>query len=139
LGPSHAAKVTKCCHVDRAKLRNGCVNSRGQRTQNTRDVLFENVVTFRLNRRELFRRESAAAGVREEAIDDSGNVSHMKSRGGYPRRTGIPLLLRQRLNDLADALADLKQDVRDRLKDGRNAIDGTALPPSNMWTGYATA
>src|SRR5688572_28562293 len=27
LSPSHAAKVAKCCHIDRAKLRNGCVNS----------------------------------------------------------------------------------------------------------------
>jgi hypothetical protein len=29
LGPSHAAKVAKCCHINRSKLRNGSVNSRG--------------------------------------------------------------------------------------------------------------
>ena len=54
LGPSHAAKVAKCCHIDRAELRNGCVNSGGQGAQNWRDVRCEKFLTFRLNRRELF-------------------------------------------------------------------------------------
>ena len=54
LGPSHAAKVAKCRHIDRAKLRNGCVNSCGERAQNCRDVRCEKFLTFRLNRCELF-------------------------------------------------------------------------------------
>src|SRR5437773_1947594 len=34
LGPSHAAKVAQCRYIDCAKLRNGCVNSCGERAQN---------------------------------------------------------------------------------------------------------
>ena len=56
-------------------------------------------------------------------------MSHMKGRGGYAGRAGVPLLLRQRLDDLADTLANLKKNVRDWLKDGGDAVDGTALPP----------
>ncbi len=52
-GPSHAAKVAECCHIDRAKLRNGRVNSRGEGAQNWRDVRDEKFLTFQLNRREL--------------------------------------------------------------------------------------
>src|SRR6187401_3425976 len=69
------------------------------------------------------------AGVGEKAIDHSGHMSHMKGRGGYPCRAGVPFLLRQRLDDLADTLANLKENVRDWLKDGRDAVDGTPLPP----------
>jgi hypothetical protein len=53
----------------------------------------------------------------------------MKGRGGDSRGAGVPFLLGQRLDDLADTLADLKQDVRDWLKDGGNAVDRAALPP----------
>ena len=53
LGPPHAAKIAQCRHIDRAKLRNGCVNSCGERVQNCRDVRCEKFLTFRLNRREL--------------------------------------------------------------------------------------
>ena len=138
LGPSHAAKVAKCRHIDRAKLGNGCVNSCGERAQNGRDVRREKFLIFRLNRCELFYRQCVPAGVREEAIDDSGNMSHVKGRGGYARRTGVPFLLRQWLDDLADTLANLKKNVRDWLKDGGDAVDGTALPPLSIhyltWT-----
>jgi hypothetical protein len=54
LGPSHAAKVAKCRHIDRAKLRNGRVNSCGLGSQNWRDVRREKFLTFQLNRCELF-------------------------------------------------------------------------------------
>ena len=53
LGPPHAAKVAQCRDIDRAKLRNGCVNSCGERAQNGRDVRREQFLTFRLNRCEL--------------------------------------------------------------------------------------
>ncbi len=129
LVPSHAADVAKCCHIDRAKLRDRCVNSCGQGAQDGRHVCCEDVLTFRLNRRELFCRQRVPSGVGEEAIDDSGNMSHMKGDGGYSGRAGVPFALRQRLDDLADTLAYLKKNVRDWLKDGRDAVDGTALPP----------
>lgn len=132
LGPSHAAKVAKRCHIDRAKLGNGCVNSCGEREQNRRDVRCEKFLAFRLNRRELFCREPVAAGVGEEAIDDSGNMPDMKGGGGYPRRAGVPFVLRQRLDNLADTLANLKKNVRDWLEDGGNALDGTTLPPFSV-------
>jgi hypothetical protein len=57
LSPSHAAKVAECCHIDRAKLRNGRVNSCGQGAQNRRDVRYQKFLTFQLNRCELFSRE----------------------------------------------------------------------------------
>jgi hypothetical protein len=132
LGPPHAAKVAQCRHIDRAKLRNGCVNSCGERAQNRRDVRCEKFLTFQLNRCELFCRERIPAGVGEKAIDDSGDMSHMEGRGGYPCRAGVPFLLRQRLDDLADTLANLKENVRDWLKDGRDAVDGAALPPLSV-------
>ncbi len=113
LGSSHAAKAAECCHIDRAKLRNGCVNSCGQGAQNWRDVRREKFLTFRPNCRELFCRQSVAAGVGEEAIDDTGNMPDMKGRGGDPCRTRVPFLLRQRLDDLADTLANLKKNVCD--------------------------
>jgi hypothetical protein len=53
----------------------------------------------------------------------------MKGRGSYACRARVPLLFGQRLDDLADTLANLKKDVRDWLKDGGNAVDGSALPP----------
>ncbi|MFN0158047.1 MAG: hypothetical protein ACKVRP_08265 [Bacteroidota bacterium] len=56
-------------------------------------------------------------------------MSHVKSGGGYPGGAGVPLLLRQRLDELADTLAYLKKNVRDWLKDGGDAVDWTALPP----------
>ncbi len=132
LGTSHASKVAQLCHIDRAKLRNGCVNSRRQGGQHWRDVACEQFLTFRLNRRELFRRECVAAGVGEEAIDDAGNVTHMKGRRGCPCRTGVPFLLRQRLGNLGDTLANLKKDVRDWLQEVGNAVDRPALPPFSL-------
>ena len=36
-------------------------------------------------------------------------------------RAGVPLLRRQRLDDLADTLAHLKKNVRDGLEDGGDA------------------
>ena len=56
LRPAHAANVAQCRHIDRAKLRNGRVNSCGERAQSGRDVRCEKFLTFRLNRCELFRR-----------------------------------------------------------------------------------
>jgi len=129
LGPSDAAKVAKRGHVDRAELRHRGVHSLGEREENGRDVRCEEFPTFQGNRRELLRRESMAAGVREQAIDDSGDVSHVKRRGSDASGAGIPLLLRQRLDDVADTFAHLQKNVRDRLKDVGNAVDGTALPP----------
>ncbi len=132
LGPSHATEVAKCCHVDRAKLRDGDVNPCGESVQSHRDFRSGKFQTFRLNRRELFRRQRVPSGVGEEAIDDSGNVSHMKGGGGYTGRASVPFLLRQRLDDLPDTLANLKKNVRDWLKDIGDAVDGTALPPLSI-------
>ena len=56
LGPPYAAKVAQCRDIDRAKLRNGCVDPGGERAQNCRDVRREKVLAFRLNRGELFDR-----------------------------------------------------------------------------------
>jgi hypothetical protein len=80
-----------------------------------RDVRREKFLTFRLNRRELFGRECVAAGVGEEAIDDAGNVSDVKCRGGDSCRARVPFLLRQRLDDLADTVPTLKKNEGDRL------------------------
>lgn len=53
LSPSNAAKVAERRHIDRAKLRNGCVNSCGQGAQNWLNVRHEQLLTFRRNRGEL--------------------------------------------------------------------------------------
>jgi hypothetical protein len=94
LSPSHAAKVAQCCHIDRSKLRYGCVNACGEDAQNGLDVRFEKVVTFRLNRGDLLWRQRVPAGVGEKAIDDAGNMSHMKGRGRHACRASVPFLLR---------------------------------------------
>src|SRR4051812_912864 len=128
LSPSHAAKVVQCGHIDGAQLRNGCVNPAGEPLEDSRDVRGEKLLTFRLNRRELVRRQRVAAGVGEKAIDDPGDVAHVKGRGRHSRGARVPFALGQRLDDLADALAHLQQDVRDWLEDGRDAVDRPALP-----------
>lgn len=129
---SHTPKAAQCCRVDRAKLRNGCVNSCGQGAQSWRDVRCEKFLAFRPNRCELFRRQNIAAGIGEEAIDDPGNVMDMKGRGGDACRARVPFLLRQQLNNLAHALANLQKNICDWLKDGRNPVDRTALPPLSV-------
>jgi hypothetical protein len=129
LGPSHAAKVAESCDVDRAKLRDSRVNSCRQGTQNCRDLRGEKFLTFQPNRRKLLWRECVPTGVGEKAIDDSGNMPDMKGGGGDTCRAGIPFSFRQGLDDFADTLANLKKNVRDWLKDGGDAVDGTALPP----------
>ena len=138
LGPSHTAKIAKCCDVDAAKLSYSRVNSRGQDAQDCRDIRSEKFLTLRLNGRQLLCRQCVPAGVREQAIDDSGNMSHMKGGGGYACRASVPLFLRQGLDDLADTLAHLKKNVRNWLKNAGDAFDGAALPPLSIrhlsWT-----
>jgi hypothetical protein len=56
----------------------------------------------------------------------------MKGGGGYTCRAGVSFLLPQRLDNLADTLANLKKNVRNWLKDGGDAVDGTALPPLSI-------
>jgi hypothetical protein len=77
----------------------------------------------------LFFRQRVPASVREEAIDDSGDMPHMKGCRSDASRPGIPLCPRQRLDNLADTLAHLQKNVRDWLEDIRDTVDGTALPP----------
>ena len=140
LAPADAAKVAEGRDIDGAKLRDGCVDASGQRSQNRGDVRGGKLLPFRLDRGELFGRQRLPASIGEEAIDDAGDVPHMKGGGGDPRRSGVPLRLRQRTDDLADTLANLKKDVRDGLKDGRDAVDGTALPPfgvGHAWTEFS--
>jgi hypothetical protein len=60
---------------------------------------------------------------------------------GFDRiRLTIRVVLRQRLDDLADTLANLKKNVRDWLQDSGDAVDGTALPPFSVshlpWTSF---
>src|SRR3954469_15574777 len=61
LSPPDAAKVVQCGHIDGAQLRNACVNSARERIEDSRDVRCEKLLTFGLNRRELFRRQRMAA------------------------------------------------------------------------------
>src|SRR5262245_53533348 len=129
LWPPYTSKLAQRRDVDRAQLRQRCVESTRGRAQDSWDVCRDPLLALRTNRRELLRRQRLAAGVREEAIDDAGNVSHVKSRRRDACRPGVPLLLGQRRDDLADALANLKKNVRDWLEDGGDAVDGTALPP----------
>jgi hypothetical protein len=124
-----ARKVAQCRHVDGAKLRQGGVDSCGEGVQRLRDIRREKLPLFRLNRRELLRREGAASGVGEEAVDDPGHVPHVECRRRDPGGAGVPFLLSQRFYDLAHALAHLQQNMRDRLEDGGNAVDRAALPP----------
>ena len=56
LRPAHPAETAKCCHIDRAKLRNRGINSRSEGAQDCRDLGSAKVAAFRLNRRELLRR-----------------------------------------------------------------------------------
>jgi Family of unknown function (DUF5670) len=56
----------------------------------------------------------------------------MKGRRGYAGGAGVPFLLRQRLDDLADTLANLQKNVGDWLKDRGDAVDGPALPPFSV-------
>lgn len=125
----HAAKVTECRDIDCPEFRDRCINTDGERIQHPRDVVGNKFPALQSNRGELLRRQRAAARIREETVDNPGHVSYMKRRGCHTGRAGVPLGRRQVLDKFADAFADLKQNVRDRLQDVGDALDGTALPP----------
>ena len=95
LSAPHSAKVAKRAHIDGAQLRDGRVDSSGQAAQDFRDLGGADPQTFRLKGRELFRGECVAAGVREEAIDDAGDMTYVKCDGCDTRRAGVPFLRRQ--------------------------------------------
>ena len=100
-----------------------------QRIEYGRDVGDGEWLAFRAKRRELIGAQRAAAGVREEAIDDSRDVPHVKRRRCHAGGPGVPLRLRQMFDEFADAFANVEEDVRHRLQDGGDAVHGTSLPP----------
>lgn len=129
LGATDAAKLTECRNIDRPQLCKRRVNSHGQRLKRVRHICGGKEAAFRWDRVELFSGQCLAPGVSNQSVDNAGDVPNMKCGGRDTGGAVIPLLLRQITNHLSDALADLQEDVRNRLENGWNAINGTALPP----------
>ena len=70
--------------------------------------------------------------VREQAINHSRDVPNVERRRRNPSWARVPFFKRQVLNQLTDAFPYLKEDVRDGLQDGRDAFDGSSLPPLGL-------
>jgi hypothetical protein len=111
----NGAKVAERGDVDRAKFSNGGIDACVESVDYARDIRRAKVAAFESQRRELFRGELVAARVSEETIDDSGDVTYVKSRRCHSGGPSVPLGFREIIDELVDAFANLEEDVRYRL------------------------
>jgi hypothetical protein len=129
LRATYATKVAECRDVDRAELLDSCVDPFVQRGDRTRNVCLEQLGAFGAQGGELRFRQRLAARVREESVDHAGHVPNVECGRRYAGRARVPFAFRQTVDELVDALPNLKQDVRDGLKNVRHSGYWAALPP----------
>jgi hypothetical protein len=132
------AKVAEGVDVDSSELVNGRVDPGVQCSSQCVHVTVVQFLAFRTKRDELLVGQRLAARVREEAVNDGGDVSDVKCGCRHTGRAGVPLGFRQVGGQLVDAFANLKENVRDGLKDGGDAIDRAALPPLSIRHGRSS-
>src|SRR3569833_1406276 len=129
LRSSDGAELAERRDFDRLQLVDRGIDARMQRRQHVANVSLRDLAAFRAQPRELRVVQRLATGIGEESVDDARHVSHMKRRRRNAGGSCVPLSHRQAGDELIDTLADLKQDVRNRLQQSRNLRDRTALPP----------
>jgi hypothetical protein len=121
-------EIAECRGVGCAKLLDRSVDARGNGVEYVVNVVAVNWLALSFHRGELRVGQRLPSRVREESIDDTGDVSHVKRGRRDIDWTRIPLIVGEPVDHLADALVDLAQDVRDWLKGRRDSVDRSALP-----------
>ena len=84
-----------------------CVDASGHCIDDRCNVVAVNRLAFSSQRGELFVRERFPSRVREESVDDAGDVPDMKRRRRHICRPRVPLIVGQSLDQFANALVDL--------------------------------
>ncbi len=97
------------------------------------------VSTFTSNPRELLRRQPFGARIREQPVDHSGDVPHVKRSRSDSAGARVPFFLSQVLDQLVGTFSNLKENVRNGLEESWNAPDRPSLPPLCISHGPARA
>jgi hypothetical protein len=115
LRPSDPSKIAERGNVDSFELVDrrfdACVQSRQHRGNIGRGEH----IAFSPHRCELLRRQRVAARVGEEPIDYARHVPDVKGRRCNASRARVPFGFCQARDELIDTLANLQENVRNRL------------------------
>jgi hypothetical protein len=130
--PSDCAEVAERRRIDGSQLRDGGIDTSGQRFQRQRPAWGVELRALGSKRLELRVGQGVTARVCEQAVDDARYVPHVERRGRDPGWPCVPFIEGQVLNQLQDTFPDLEKNVCDGLQDGWDGFNRSSLPPFGL-------